>query len=387
MAVRPWHRVERRDTLKSKVCFPFVGDSVGGAQISTLLLAERIRRERYTPLIVLHREGPLSEHLSARGIHFELLHLDRFAGARPGLVNIAAGMLQSFPVLHRYIRARGIRIVHANDIRMNLSWALPARVSGAGFIWHQRTQPNSRSRIWSLLPLLATKTISISNAVAQSIRQPPESVIYNPFDLPEQVLDREEAHRALTEALGISNAALVLGFAGRLVGYKRPDLCLRILKCVSARIDRDTHLVFAGKGSEQEIENLRSIARGLGIESRIHILGFKYPVEPVLAGLDILLAPSETEGFGRALVETMLVGTPVVASALEAHQEIIRDGETGIIAELGNEDAFAAGVLKILSNPDGTADMVRRALDDVTMRFSTEAHVAAVCRVYDRLPV
>ena len=60
---------------RTRVCFPFVGDSLGGSHMSTLLLIEGLARSRYEPVLVVHEEGPLTAHLEARDIPFELLPL------------------------------------------------------------------------------------------------------------------------------------------------------------------------------------------------------------------------------------------------------------------------------------------------------------------------
>ena len=54
---------------RTRVCFPFVGDSLGGSHMSTLLLIEGLARSRYEPVLVVHEEGPLTAHLKARDIH------------------------------------------------------------------------------------------------------------------------------------------------------------------------------------------------------------------------------------------------------------------------------------------------------------------------------
>ena len=119
------------EETRVRVCFPFVGDSIGGSHLSTLLLIEGLNHSRYQPVIVVHEDGPLSEHLRARGSCFELLSLPSYAGDAPNVIAIGANMVRNLPRLVGFMRRHQIDIVHANDLRMNLRMGSPsARESG-----------------------------------------------------------------------------------------------------------------------------------------------------------------------------------------------------------------------------------------------------------------
>jgi len=64
-----------------RICFPFVGDSIGGSQISAIALLSALDRRRYAPLVVVHEAGPLADYLDEREISFERLPLDGDQGA------------------------------------------------------------------------------------------------------------------------------------------------------------------------------------------------------------------------------------------------------------------------------------------------------------------
>ena len=83
--------------------------------------------------------------------------------------------------------------------------------------------------------------------------------------------------------------------------------------------------------------------------------GFQPNPSFLLAGCDLLLAPAVNEGHGRALVEAMLAGTPVIASASGGHQEIVRQNETGILVAPEESEAMADAAVALLNIPDRTA--------------------------------
>ena len=140
-----------------RVCYPFVGDSIGGAHMSALLLIEGIDRNRYEPIIVVHEEGPLSEHLGARGFPFDLLPLPVYAGSVPRVRSIAWAIARNLPRLIRFLIREEIDIVHSNDLRINLTWNPAAKVAGRRAVWHQRALPYSRSPygvLWAFCPIM-----------------------------------------------------------------------------------------------------------------------------------------------------------------------------------------------------------------------------------------
>ena len=210
-----------------RVCYPFVGDSIGGSHMSTLLLVEGLARTRYEPVIVIHEDGPLSEHLKACGSQFESLTLPVYAGETPSAIPIAAHMLRNLPRLVCFLKRHQIGIVHANDLRMNLTWSAAAKMARRPFVWHQRTLPYSSSPLWRSVGLLSDHTIFISDAIARSMPtmgRMATSVIPNPVSPSNTVSSREAAKSAISRELGLDPSTATVGFVGRLVYWKRPDI-------------------------------------------------------------------------------------------------------------------------------------------------------------------
>jgi glycosyltransferase involved in cell wall biosynthesis len=67
---------------------------------------------------------------------------------------------------------------------------------------------------------------------------------------------------------------------------------------------------------------------------------------------DLACIPSRAEPFGRTAIEAFAVGTPVVASTVGGLQEILTDGETGVLVPYGDETALADSLRRLLASPD-----------------------------------
>ena len=374
---------------RTRVCFPFVGDSLGGSHMSTLLLIEGLAQSRYEPVLVVHEEGPLTAHLKARDIPCELLPLPTYAGDAPNVISIAADMLRNVPRLAGFMRRQGIDIVHGNDFRMNLTWSAGAKLTGRPFVWHQRAMPYSSSPRWRAINLLADHVIHISEAVARAMPaagRTPTSIIPNPVALPQEELSREAAKAAIARELGFDPSARVIGFVGRLVRLKRADTFV----LASARLARQLSavsfaFVLLGQDEEGIASDLQDLARSMGIEKQVYFAGFRNPVERWIRGMDVLMATSEWEGFGRTLIEAMAVSTPVVASRVEGHIEIIDHEHTGLLVPTNDADAFGAAVYRILTDTTLAAKLAENGQACALERYSVARHVQRIASIYDNL--
>ena len=93
-----------------------------------------------------------------------------------------------------------------------------------------------------------------------------------------------------------------------------------------------------GEDREPMRQQVMDRISALGLRERCFFMGPHYPIGPWIAGCDVLVAPAVAEGSGRALVEAMLIGTPVVATNDGGHCEIINHGETGYLVPADNPE-------------------------------------------------
>jgi glycosyltransferase involved in cell wall biosynthesis len=346
------------------ICYPFVGDSIGGSHKSALTLIAGLDRKRFHPLVVLHRSnGPLAEFLQAEHIPFELLPLGALSGASPSLAEIAKAQVKSFARLRSFIRGHDIDLVHSNDLRCNLTWG-PASKMAACHVWHQRTVLSS-SPLWRLIGMFTDHVICISETVRNTYRSyAPATTVANPFA--SVTVSRDEARRSLREELGIGTDRHVVGYVGRLVSGKGLEIFARLPELLP-----DSVFLVAGEGPLQEL--LPSSVRGLG---------FRHPVEPLIAGLDTLVAPSRQEGFGRTLVEAMMAGTPVVSSDIAAHREVSRGGQLAALVTSAEATDYAKAIAAIRDDPELANRMAQEGRAHAKANFSTATHVRAVEAIY-----
>jgi len=191
-------------------------------------------------------------------------------------------------------------------------------------------------------PKLATKT----------------TTIHNPVDI--KYLERKSAERADGVSQSILQKEYII-MMGRLHPVKNYPLALRAFKKVLAKIPT-LELVILGQGPEEA--SLKALCTELAIDQSVHFLGFQDNPFTYLQSAQALVLSSDCEGFGNVLVEAMALGVPVVSTDCPSGpREILKDGEYGMLAPVGDEDALAEVIQKTLSSPVDVAVLKKRASD------------------------
>jgi len=138
---------------------------------------------------------------------------------------------------------------------------------------------------------------------------------------------------------------------------------------VFARIRHDVpaRLVMVGDGPDRPRAQQR--AEVLGVEDHVVFLGKHTSVDELLACADLFLLPSESESFGLAALEAMACGVPVVASRVGGVPEVVVDGETGALLDVGDVGGMAKAAVGILGDADRWAQVSGAARRLAVERF------------------
>jgi glycosyltransferase involved in cell wall biosynthesis len=164
-----------------------------------------------------------------------------------------------------------------------------------------------------------------------------------------------DARRRARAALGLPDDAAVVGAVGRLTYQKAPEDFVAAMR----ELDRPGVIgVWVGGG-----ELAGRVARRAGAlrNARVILAGERTDVLDVLPAFDVFALPSRYEGLPTAIVEAMICGVPVVASAVNAVSELVVPGETGLLVPPQRPGLLAAAVRYLLDSPDVAARMAETA--------------------------
>jgi glycosyltransferase involved in cell wall biosynthesis len=117
-----------------------------------------------------------------------------------------------------------------------------------------------------------------------------------------------------------------------------------------SQIEReDVHLAFAGIG--RLMEAMKKLAIQLGIDNRVHFLGWRNDIPAIVRASVATILPSEREGLPRSVMESLSLEVPVIGADVRGIRDLLEDG-TGILFEAGDVDALAHAMTWILDHPD-----------------------------------
>jgi glycosyltransferase involved in cell wall biosynthesis len=105
-----------------------------------------------------------------------------------------------------------------------------------------------------------------------------------------------------------------------------------------ASAQRPSVLLIVGDGPLRV--ELEALGRGLGLDDRVRLLGDRQDVAQILRALDCFVLPSVGEGISNAILEAMATALPVVATRVGGNVELVEDGETGLLVEVGQPEAL-----------------------------------------------
>ena len=320
------------------------------------------RRPRVVQVIPTLRTGGLENVVVRLVTHFE-------SSLSQGVVTPAktGPLVDRFPAgvsvvamgdRHRPDRFNALRMVRVfralrPDIVHTRNWTcidaiLGARLAGVPHVIHgehgrEAADPTGANRLRrrvrrALAPLVSqfvTVSRDLNRWLVEDVRVPARKVrtIYNGVDTDRFAPgDREAARRALDIPAGWG----VVGTVGRLDPVKDQAGLIRAFAVASAQ--RPSVLLIVGDGPLRA--ELDALGRGLGLADRVRLLGDRQDVPQILRALDCFVLPSVGEGISNAILEAMATALPVVATRVGGNVELVEDGETGLLVEVGRPEAL-----------------------------------------------
>ncbi len=205
---------------------------------------------------------------------------------------------------------------------------------------------------------IRTIGVAVAGADAPAVRRTPQA----------------RARARLT--LGLPADAAVVGAVGRLTYQKAPEDFVAALR----KLGPDVTGVWIGGGELQpEISRLARSAPGV----RLILAGERADVPALLPAFDVFALPSRYEGLPTAIVEAMISGVPVVATAVNAVPDVVIPGVTGLLVPPHSPELLASAVRYLLDSPAIAARMAATARRQVGKRYGEAALRHALTTAYD----
>jgi glycosyltransferase involved in cell wall biosynthesis len=189
---------------------------------------------------------------------------------------------------------------------------------------------------------------------------------------------------ALRESLGISENDLVVGKIARLFRLKGHEFLFEAAPRIVAAVP-NVKFLLVGDGVYRE--RFEWWVTKLGLRSHFVFAGLVPPQEipRYVSSMDLLVHLSLREGLPRALPQALACGKPVVAFDVDGGREVCLNGETGLLVRVGDVNALADGVIRLLQDAKVMDRMGARGRELVREQFSEERMVQQLDELYRRL--
>lgn len=351
----------------------------GGATRVVWQIAASVDRERfpsYPCFAVNALEGERSELVEAErdGIPYYVSRGARFVDPRH-LARIAG-----------IARRRGVRIVHCHDYKSDIfGLFLMALLPACRFVTtlHGYIANSRKGKLYCALDKRLVRLYRRILIVASPMREffPPRlqsKIVWvpNAVDTQRFTASPEAARRRAERGPG---QPLVIGYAGRVSLEKGWREFVEIAARLAAQ-GLEARYVVAGDGPEQTAMRREVEARGLA--GRFELLGGIEDMPGFYDRIDLLLAPSRTEGMPLVQLEACAMAAPVVATRVGGVGDLIEHGANGLLAERGDVATLAAHVLDLANDPARAARMGEEGMRRVRETFSAEAQARRIEEVY-----
>lgn len=340
------------------------------------------RNEGLTPVVVLTGPGPLGAELEAEGfiVRIQNLGLLRRKYVNPsGLLNRLSKNLKAYRFLDELHREFSFELVYSNTLAVIVG-AFWAKRKQLPHIWHiHEILPGPAPLVKLLAKMLDSSTrspIVVSNAVFDhwktKLKLAKPEVIHNGIPYNEYL----EAYPTAKNDLGIPVDKLIITMIGRINPGKGQlfflEMASRILKTYP-----NCYFLLVGDpfpGYEPIQEEIRKRIIEYGLEEKVQDLGFRTDIAKILAASGIFVLPSILpDSFPTVILEAMASGKPVVATRSGGANEMVLDGETGLLIPVGDVEKGVEALGALIENESLRLEMGKAGRSRVLKEYSLKA--------------
>ena len=345
----------------------------GGAQSYVASLLPAVA-ERFETTLAAHGYGPLSEAARAIGVEFvPLRHVRRALNPWQDLLGLVE--------LVRLIRRKRPEILHASSSKAGILGRLAGWLAGVPIRiftvhgWAFAAYSGVPGRLYRLAERSMRPITSAIICVAEYERLAgvvagvclPEQTVVIPNAVDVSASPRAVPHGDVVELISV----------GRLRAPKDFSTLARAL----ARLERGSFRAsLVGDGPDRS--TIEAELNHLGLTESVRLLGDRSDVAELLAGADVFVCSSHSEGMPVSILEAMAAGLPVVASSVGGVPEVIDDGHTGVLVSPGAVPAFADALARLIGDRALRERMGRAGREAALDRYDLPLFRAAHLELY-----
>lgn len=277
--------------------------------------------------------------------------------------SLTSALLRTFSVCRR----EKFDVVHTHTLLPGIAGRIAARLAGIPCVVHtfHSWPPHLYKSIFFKWAFYASEIVAAHFASAILFQNPDDmktwseipavpirkaTLVGNGIDF--SAITRKvgaDSRRRIRNEFGIDEETHVLVNVARFEPQKGHFFLLETIKHLIPRVKRKVAVLLVGMGPDQE--KVEAEVRRLDLQDVVHLTGFRKDVPDIFAASDVSVMSSHYEGIPRALMESMALGLPVVATDVPGTRTLIQSGRTGLLVEYGDVPGFSGAIAKVLNDP------------------------------------
>jgi glycosyltransferase involved in cell wall biosynthesis len=368
----------------------------GGLEIGLYTWLRRLDPAKFRRLVVIPHDGPIVGMLLEAGIEVAFVPMRQLRTLRSlgYQLSYLVGFWPTVLRLARLFRREHADLVHTNSLFcLYGGWA--AALARVPHVWHVHEIPDQPHHVVGLLTrmteALSIKVMVITAAVA-GIFPPAGRASGKVVQVTEGIdvvcFNPRVDGTGVRGDFGCAENAPLVGWVARLDPWKGCEVFIRAAALVHCARPNVRFAVCGGElaGYETYAAGLRKLAHEHGLDDVLQFAGWRYgwnQMPEVMAALDLLVhTPVRAEPLGLVVLEAMATGRPVVATAAGGLLEIVSDGVDGLLVPVGDVNATAAAIMRVLDDPPTARAIGQAARCTVESRYNADSYAARIQDLY-----
>jgi L-malate glycosyltransferase len=288
------------------------------------------------------------------------------------------------------LRDSRIDLIHSISYPASLHAARPASRAGVRHIWHEHNIKRihrvnrhlyrfaGRSCEWVIGPSDAvTRNLARTGIAPHKVR-----TVYNGIDLSRFRLNQSAAS-AVRRDLGVEPGEKAVGLFGQMLPHKGHRTLVEAAPAILKEVPAARFFFVGALENPPYQEQLLAMIRASGLESRVAFTGWRSDVQHVIQAMDaVVVATTTQEPAALALMETMAMGRPIVASRTGGTPEIVRDEVSGLLFAPGDASDLARQLVRVLSSPQLAESLGGAGRTLVEREFALDRHLREMEELY-----
>ncbi|MFQ5792258.1 MAG: glycosyltransferase [Acidobacteriota bacterium] len=359
-----------------------------GAETSLYLLLKNLDRERFEPVVVFPNDGPLRQRvgdLDIPTVVSPIVWWTESAEPGGGYLGWLATARHRVERLAAIIEEHAIDLVHTN-VSVVADGALAALAKRVPHIWHVRETLSKFPTIKPFLPLamvyaligkLSERVVVVTEAVKRDVGQGVDGtklvVLHNGIDVEDFVAQSRDT--PFIPSPTVEPGGLRVGALGSFIPEKGFDTLVEAAALVRKTMPHVQFHVAGPVGDVAYVQRLQHRVDERALGSAFFLHGFCEDVVSFIRSMDVMAVPSRIEAMSRVTLESMALSKPIVATHSGEAEDVIVDGESGLLVPVENPQAMAEAIGRLLREPAWAASLGVRALERVKACYPMERHV------------